>query len=192
MWNSSIGISSHVHFWSPQDFHLCIVLGIIKKGGDSGFRIEDRGEVDGTEGVRLYKDILEKLKEEERKRQFWFLQLLSVGFIRGEGGRERSWDFHRHCCGARERGREVRPWGRTGSRSHELLISSSLTHTSGESDTTLISYSSFKVPSAYLCSGIVFQKRRAETPLIFLVPKILKSTVNSFIISCFNEPKPKW
>lgn len=69
---------------------MCIVLGIIKKGGDSGFRIEDRGEVDGTEGVRLYKDILEKLKEEERKRQFWFLQLLSVGFIRGEGGRERS------------------------------------------------------------------------------------------------------
>lgn len=26
---------------------MCIVLGIIKKDGDSGFRIEDRGEVDG-------------------------------------------------------------------------------------------------------------------------------------------------
>lgn len=46
------------------------------KGEDSGFRIEKGGEVDmAQKEQRFYKDILEKLKEEERRRQFWFLQL---------------------------------------------------------------------------------------------------------------------
>lgn len=44
------------------------MLGIIKKGGNSGFRIEKGSEVDGTEEAKVVQRVLEKLKEEERRR----------------------------------------------------------------------------------------------------------------------------
>lgn len=54
---------------------MCTVLGIIKKGGNSGFRIEKGSEVDGTEEAKVVQRGFGKVKGRRKEKIVLFLKL---------------------------------------------------------------------------------------------------------------------